>query len=242
MTEQATEPIRHRCRPLHYDAGRDTLVHHEPALRAYFKPLPQPVYVIEPIDQPPRAVVVFIHGLCEHAYRFFPLARELSRRRIQTVLFHLHGHGAGDQDTPKLHWLGAAYLQAATSEQLLDRLGAAGEIDPAALERIKRENLGRMKTLKMEDHLQQVRQVADQLTRGTPGSAEPDGVPLLLGGHSLGGLLAAAGADRLARSGPVRPAGVFLLSPALRPRGRGLEQGLLEISWAARRHVLLRPV
>ncbi|MCA8961677.1 MAG: alpha/beta hydrolase, partial [Planctomycetes bacterium] len=70
----------------------------EPALVARPSPGVHRRWVVESESVEGTAELVFVHGLCEHAYRVFPLARRLARCGLRVHLLHQPGHGVPESD------------------------------------------------------------------------------------------------------------------------------------------------
>lgn len=128
-----------------------------------------------PAPGEPRAVVVMVHGLGEHAGRYHALAEDLHEWHFAVWAHDHHGHG--------------------------ESTGARG---------------GLPSELRLVDDLALV---VDDARRENPG------LPLVLLGHSLGGLVAASLVAR-----DVRPVdGLVLSSPGLDPGLSGFQKALLAV-------------
>lgn len=203
---------------------------------------PQPFYVVEPVNQAARGTILFIHGLSEHALRFLRWSRTLAEQGYRCVTFHLAGHGTTPEEIGRVNWLAEAYLSLPT-EDLLDRIARAHGSERAFLHENRRANTRRMAVTKMHHHIAQACHIARTLHRIY--NDETLGA-FYLGGHSLGGLLAAETGWELWRQGPIKPRGVMLFSPAMRavapPQHGRIGRTLVDLSWATRRHTLLAPL
>ncbi len=195
-----------------FQAVRDAMLMCEPTVRAYHKPLHEPVYVVEPARRQPRGTIVFIHGLLEHPWRFFRNARRWAEAGWQVVLPTLRGHGVRGAEIDELAWLARAYLNQGDPTDVIRAIESHRGRTPADH---PRRNLDELRVTTMDDHLDQIREVVAQLAE-SPG---PRG-PLVMAGHSLGGLLACAAARQIADDGRlITPTALLMLSPALRPTG-----------------------
>jgi alpha-beta hydrolase superfamily lysophospholipase len=223
------------------DPQRETPLYDDGRTRIGYRALdPQPVYIAEPVDRPVRRTMIFVHGISEHALRFLPFARQMALRGLRVVLFNLHAHGVGAADAGHAHWLARAYLTQ-EPEHIIHTIQTRDAGLRRELMRVQRENVRRMARTTMEEHLVQIEEVVRALSR----DADP-GAPLLLAGHSLGGLIAAEGACRLAQRGPMQPQGLVLLCPALRPAAPPFlgapARWLVDLSWSSRHNRWLAPI
>ena len=233
-----------------------------PGLRArYEADRDHPHWVVESIETPPIAQLVFVHGLCEHAFRFFPLARWLAARGIRTALFHQPGHGVPANRAEEFLFLAELYFRSDDPSSILEGLALLTPSQRASAAEVQRECYQQMKTIDLERVVAQTIGTLAQVAKGA------EGLPLLLGGHSLGGLIATIAAARteIAELGTAKPenanpesagtetsetefglAGVFLSSPALRARGslRGgkLEQCFVDFSFALGKSPIFWPL
>jgi alpha-beta hydrolase superfamily lysophospholipase len=125
-------------------------------------------------DLTPRAVVLIVHGLGEHVWRYYPLAVELNKRGFAVRGFDQYGHG----ESGGIH--GAIPSETRLLDDLSDVLADTGRV-------------------------------------------YGDEVPIVLLGHSMGGVVAGG----FVRLRPKRVQGLVLSSPALLPRMSGLQKWLL---------------
>lgn len=211
-------------------------MHQDKAVHVYHKPLDQPVYVVDPVGTH-TATIIWLHGLLEHAYRFLPHAISWAKQGYQVILLHLKGHGIEPHEFSDIQWLAEGYLKSHDSAGLCEYISRRADADPTYFVALAQRNYGRLCKLTMADHLKQVHMVVENLANIT---IEKN--PLFIGGHSLGGLIAAEAAAQLAADGPVTPAGVILLNPALRPSGPGLARLPIELSWWGRCSVAAVPI
>jgi len=211
--------------------------------RAYCRTLSQRVYVVEPDDMPPRATILLVHGICEHPFRYFPVAVEWAREGYQTLLFDLYGHGLESEEIEPFCWLVKAYLETANARECRDIIKSESQEYSELAKRIRKTHLKQMKKIRMRDHLNQISSIVNDLSSSETDSNSP---PFFLAGHSMGGLLAAEAGWKLGRNGVVRPRGVILFSPALRPcatpSAGWLERAVVALSWASYRHAYLAPI
>ncbi len=184
------------------------------------------------------AEMVFVHGLCEHAFRFLPLARRLARQGVRVHLFHQLGHGVHGADVERFDWLAQSYFNGRRPEDVLD------DLEDGACDGSAEVCAGAERVMRSLDLWRNVER-AEAVVR----AASISRLPLFVGGHSLGGLVACLAAQRLAderNAEPIVLAGVTLLSPGLRPRGspRGgwFEQAVVSLSWRLGRITVLRPL
>ena len=213
-----------------FRATQDRMLYQDKQVQIYHKSLEQPVYVVEPVDGTPTATILWLHGLLEHAYRFFPHAMSWARAGYQVILFHLKGHGIDAKEFSDVQWLAEGYIKTTEPALLCEYLGRRSDADPTFFASVRARNYRRLGTLKMQDHLDQTFSAIDRLANLTINKG-----PLMLGGHSLGGLIAAEAAAQLADKGDIQPAGVILLNPGLRPGGPSLLTRLpVELSWWGR--------
>lgn len=228
---------------MNVQAGVYTRIGSTAHCQAYCKSLQQQrVYVVEPLDAPPRAIILFSHGLCEHAFRHFPLAVELARQGYQTILFDLQGHGPDPEPIEPFLRLAKGYLEETDPQKLANRI-VEEKIDTQLVERIHKADLKRLKKVRMKDHLNRI----DSIIRGLMASdSDADNPPFFMAGHSLGGLLAAETGWRLGKNGIIRPKGVILLSPGLRPipppSSGWLMSATFALSWRSYGNPFLTPV
>lgn len=196
-------------------------------------------YEVTPNGAPPKARCVFVHGLCEHGFRIFPLARRLAAFGVATTSFHLLGHGAPPGREEEFEWLGRAYAAEGEAAETLQRLEQSSEERLGAVRGAVEANLRTLRSQSVEDQLNQVRSVLNRVA-----DLDPD-LPLFLAGHSLGGLLACESGWRFGTEQPSRLAGVLLSSPALRPipppAAGWATRSALRASWGSRSSPWGRP-
>lgn len=187
-------------------------------------------YVVEPTSGPARANIILSHGLTEHAGRHFQTARWLAGLGCRAFLLDLAGHGGYDppaaQTWPVYEALAAAGSSAGALARLKEALGSG-----AVKEDFTAVHFDTLAHTAFDTHFGQL----DRL-----GAAIQDsrfaGPPLVLFGHSMGGLLCGETAWRWKRRG-IDLAGVVLSSPAFRPQGRPdqwLENRLIDRVWHER--------
>ncbi len=222
----------------------DRLVTQTASCRLFFRPGEQPVYIAEPLDRAAAGTILFVHGLCEHAARNFPTAFDWAARGYRTVTLNLQGHGTELGAPETLEWLFQAYATQRDSSALATLLRARESEAGAAATPVHERNFATLRSTRMHHHLAQIRRVVQDLMGDEADAREPP--VLFLAGHSLGGLLATEAGWQLAEHGPVRPTGVILFSPALRPiappGSNWLERRGLGLTWAAKRSVWLAPI
>ncbi|MBI1372847.1 MAG: alpha/beta fold hydrolase [Phycisphaera sp.] len=223
--------------PHRFDPDRDTLLRRDDTVTAYLKPLDEPVYVVEPTGVEPAeiaAVTILLHGLCEHPFRFFHLARHLAQRGIQSVMPQLYGHGVPLMDVPLATWLAEAYLATDDTAKLLGAIGRRA-LACRALGVFHAHNFALLTDADLTEHLKVHTEQAHACYGSLFGPNDGGDPPLFLLGHSLGGLVAAEAGWRLGRSdggGALR--GVVLINPALQPIGKSkLETGIVNLGWLA---------
>ena len=139
-------------------------------------------------DLPPRAVVLMVHGLGEHAGRYAHVAQQLLDWGFAVRAYDQRGHGESG--------------------------GARGGLPS--------------ETLLLEDLAEVVddtRQRALRLPRATTGTEVGKSLPLILLGHSLGGLVA----GRFVSLGTRPVDGLVMSSPALDPGLSAIQKLLLSI-------------
>ena len=225
-------------RKLALDPANDSLIHEdaEAGYRVYCKPLRHTVYVVEPIDRPSRGTVLLLHGLGEHAFRFFRTGTELAGHGWQTILLNLTGHGFDYLQEPSLRWLVEGYARETDAAVLLKSMHAKAQDDAALWGEKRRANLALLRRTSVSDHVRQVTDLVERLLVPVPGSSVPR--PFFLAGSSLGGLVAAEAARRLVDSGRAQPNGVVLISAALKPAfppsSGWLTRRAMGLSWRAR--------
>jgi alpha-beta hydrolase superfamily lysophospholipase len=167
--------------------------------------------VIEPEGAAARASVFFVHGLAENCCRHIQFAVELAKNGYQVILFDLPGHGWGSADARDLIWLAQGYIAVDEPQDMAVFLKIYTAQYHAAAESVMRQNYQKLKRLSMEDNLQFIRNVIDFYRHG--GASEQ----YFIAGHSMGGLLAAETARRIAIQGDDALKGALLFSPAIRP-------------------------
>ena len=187
-------------------------------------------FVVEPPTGPARANIILSHGLTEHAGRHFQTARWLAGLGCRTFLLDLAGHGGYDPPADQTWPVYEALAGDGSSAGALARLKAVldGGRVKADFTEIQFDTLARTA---FETHFRQL----DRLLQAIQDSRLA-GPPLLLFGHSMGGLLCSETAWRWSRRG-VDLAGVVLSSPAFRPQGRPdqwLENRLIDRVWQER--------
>lgn len=223
-----------------YQSDSDALILKMDHCRAYYKTLSQRVYVVEPDDMPPRATILLVHGICEHPFRYFPVAVEWAREGYQTLLFDLYGHGLESEEIEPFLWLTKAYLETTDARECRDIIKSESPESSELAKRIRKTHLKRMKKVRMRDHLNQISSIVNDLSSSETDSKSP---PFFLAGHSMGGLLAAEAGWRLGKDDPIRLRGVILFSPALRPIAKPsagwLERAFMSLSWASHHHAYL---
>jgi alpha-beta hydrolase superfamily lysophospholipase len=230
---------------VHFESGVDQLIVEDTAeqYRVYRKCLHQPVYAVEPTDAQPRATILFLHGLCEHAYRHFPLGVEWATHGYQTLLINLAGHGVIPADEEKVRWLIKCYAEGTEPARMVDIIRSRPQTSLAYAQQIRAYNYRLLCGTRMADHDIQIDTIIRELALPLGQGKTP--VPFFLGGHSLGGLLATEACRRLARYGSAIPDGVILVNPAFRPlpppSASQLERGVMSLSLAAKSNRLLRP-
>lgn len=201
-----------------------------------------PHYVLEG-SSPPKSAAVLVHGLCEHAFRFFPLALLLVQRGIRVYLAHLAGHGAPPGEEGSFHWLARESLRL-DAEQLCHRFANLSAEERAGAEGACRVHYRRLRGLRVETQLQQVERLVDLAKQASVG-------PVLLGGHSLGGLIAAevgarVGARETTVPGEEALVGVMLFNPALQPTAEPdagfFRRLIIDWNWRSHSSRVLAPV
>jgi alpha-beta hydrolase superfamily lysophospholipase len=226
-----------------FESNDDRLVQMISGCRIYYKPLEQPVFVVEPADTPPRAVILFIHGIGEHSFRYFNLAIEWAQEGYQTLLFDLQGHGSGIAQTEIILELAREYLKELDSEKFIDTIKSRVDSDPVLFETIRNRNVKLLTKTRMEDHATQVFSIINALS-SSGGGSKP--LPFFVAGHSLGGVLAANVGWHIGMSGRYRLDGIILFSLALKPipkpSGSFIESAVVKISWYSRQNVLFSPL
>ena len=209
----------------------------------YGKPLSQRIYVIEPSKTRPHTTILFIHGICEHAFRYFPIAIEWAREGYQVLLFDLRGHGLDSMPIKPFLWLARAYSEVKDARKLTNAIESGILNCLELIEQIQESHLDLLKSVKMADHLHQISSIISELTSQRAGPNDP---PFFLAGHSLGGLLTTEAGWGLGNHGTVLPKGIILFSPALKPNakpaGGCLESAVLSLSWNSHQSGWLAPV
>lgn len=189
------------------------------------------VAVAEPAGSPPSAQVVCVHGLSDHLGRQLRLLRGLAGRGYRAIGFELAGHGGRASAWNLSGWVYDAYLASddPTATRVMLEHGTrrfAGTTRGLAAQQydaLKRAHVG--------DHLAQIDRVLVSTARHDPS------LPIVLLGHSMGGLLSLETAWRW-RHRPDAPRGLVLTSPALRPQGRpgnAVEGLAIDALWGLRR-------
>lgn len=207
----------------------------------YCKDMEQRVYVVRPTASQPKATILLIHGLCEHPFRYFPLASDLASEGHQTILFDLKGHGLSFEEVKPYFKLIKEYAKTLDPAELANTIltEIANSVDYA---KVRKENINRLKKIEMEDHLAQINNIINALI--LPEVDMPD-FHFFMAGHSLGGLIASEATWRLGKYGPIQPEGVILLSPALKtiapPDSNFLTRAFLSISWESHQNIWLTP-
>ncbi|AQQ70006.1 2-succinyl-6-hydroxy-2,4-cyclohexadiene-1-carboxylate synthase [Limihaloglobus sulfuriphilus] len=185
--------------------------------------------VIEPEGAAAKASVFFIHGLAENCCRHIQFAVELAKNGYQAVLFDLPGHGWDSGDARDLLWLAQGCIAVDEPQDLAVFLKIYAAQYRAAAESVMRQNYQKLKRLSMEDNLQFVRNIIESHRQG--GADQP----YFIAGHSMGGLLAAETARRIAIQGDDALKGVLLLSPAIRavnpPHSSGFTRFIENAAW-----------
>ncbi len=226
-----------------FQSDSDALILKMDHCQAYYKPLSQRIYVVEPDEMPPRATILLVHGICEHPFRYFPVAVEWAREGYQTLLFDLYGHGLESEEIEPFLWLAKAYLKTKDAGECRDIIKSESPEYSELAKRIRKTHLKRMKKVRMRDHLNQISSIINDLSSSEMDSNNP---PFFLAGHSMGGLLAAEAGWRLGKDEPICPRGVILFSPALRPiatpSAGWLERAVVALSWASYQHAYLAPI
>lgn len=189
---------------------------------------PPPSYEFEASAVRPWADAVVVHGICEHAFRWFPFCRRLVRAGVRARIAHLLGHGPSESRPFEWDSLGVEVLQYGPAE-LVERWRSASAPALGRAAALRRQQSIALRSLKLADALDRVHALASDA--GGAGPARPS----FVFGHSLGGLVAAEVAGRLADSGHPQLAGVVLMNPALRPTAHGaLARWVVRQSWRAR--------
>ncbi|MGE3164975.1 MAG: alpha/beta fold hydrolase [Planctomycetota bacterium] len=190
-------------------------------------------YSFEPIASDPWAEAIVVHGICEHAFRWFPFARQLVRHGISVRLAHLPGHGPPTSHPSEWDALGIDTLRF-SAQELVDRWRMVPPLERQRAARVRRGQTRTLRGLRLDQALEQVAQLA----RCGPTHEQSDRAgrrPLFIIGHSLGGLIAAEVAARLAEHDRTALAGVILLNPALQPTAHGVVgRWIVRQSWQAR--------
>ena len=164
----------------------------------------------------PIARVVQIHGLGDHAGRHVMHARRLAARGYAVTIVELAGHGGQPGDWAETLHVYDAYARNDRPSDLL-ALFRNERIFPAPVrEALAARQYQRLANTSAAEHLAQVAAVVEHLDHLDPGAA---GLPLILIGHSMGGLIAHETVWRMAPA--LRPtlAGVVMIAPAFGPQG-----------------------
>ena len=157
----------------------------------------------------PRQILLFLHGLCEHPARCYPLAEALAKAGTTVYLPEYKGHGIRAL-TEDYSWIQALYSSGKSSEEISAEIQDV--VSVGSLKKNRSDFLRECRHLKMEDHLEELRNLYFELKKEYPQ------LPIVIGGFSLGGLLATALTRQLERKGEqiVR---LLLISPAFMATG-----------------------
>ncbi len=176
-----------------------------------------------------RGAMVFAHGMAEHPARHVTLARSLVRLGMRVILPCLDGHAFGDLPLEVLQDAVRAYATSDSPSDVADALRPLATASVAAeIPRLRDELASFDAMAQVERILEACRDARTQLSPRAP---------LLLGGLSLGGLLALAAAQQAARDRSVTIAGLLLINPALAPAGppmKPLQNWIVRFLWQLR--------
>lgn len=201
---------------------------------SFFEWRSERIYAVEPPGRAAAANILFSHGLTDHAARHLPTARWLASAGYRVVLFDLKGHGGQGQPVDDSWRIKEAYASREPARPVATELRGLRS-EPAFSEAFKTRRFSVLKRTRMRDHLAQLEGIAGQLVASRRCEG---GLPLVLMGHSVGGLLCAESAWRWRRRPLPDLRGVVLLNPALRPRARpgsALERAFVDAFWELRR-------
>ncbi len=240
---------RDHCRPVERNRGEELYFDEERKVSFRYVKMDgadaRSFYLVTPAEVEIRGVILFTHGITEHAYRWFGLAKHWAEAHgIQTILPHLagHGHASDEEELTAYLAMGRAYASATRIDEQLERVMDAGNTFSMEFMSQARRNRIRMKSTTMSEHVGQLRQIAEWLNGDERGDSESQRVPFLMAGHSLGGLITLRAGYEMAIRDRLKPRGVAVFSPALRPNGKPLERPMLNFSWASHHSTWLSPL
>ena len=169
-------------------------------------------FIFEGSKNPPKAQILWLHGICEHAMRYKAVALELCGHGYETVLVDHRAHGFTLDEAKPLRSLIDNYQKPAGElVKILPCLSSTEE------KRLRKERLLEFRRITMGDHLSDLHELAMNLYDVEPHGFRKD-IPLFITGHSMGGLLASRLALEFHRKeNGVSPQAVVLLSPAFQP-------------------------
>ena len=226
-----------------FNSTTDKLLLQNNRLRIYYKPIEQPFFVFEPVDNPPQITILFIHGLCEHSFRYFKPAVKWAHKGYQILLFDLQGHGSKLAQMKTILKWARNYLNEPYTDEFRNILKSFANEDSNLFEKIREQNVRELANVKMDVHFEQILSIIHTMGSSEEGMKQR---PFFVAGHSLGGLLAANVGWHLGKSRKNLLDGVILFSPALmpiaEPSGGVLQSAVVKLSWHSRQNLLLTPL
>ena len=159
--------------------------------------------------QDPQKILLFFHGLCEHSARCVPIAQALADEGVSVYLPEHYGHGRralGDD----YQWLQDLYQSGKCSRTIAEELQQRHSKDE--IKKCRRKFTEKCRKLVMRDHLDEYRNLYFELKEKYPNKK------ILIGGFSLGGLLATALSLELEEQGETLDK-LLLVSPAFMATG-----------------------
>ena len=217
-----------------FDRAPDRILRKNSPQLAFYSFDKERIYVTEPTQGNPRANIILVHGLTEHAARHFNTARWLAALGFRTIQLDWTGHGGREAPLDASWWIYQAFAQGITADVVGSMLQSHKNLFPEAVDEFATQQFHVLSQTTMADHLAQFDLLLNQLLCSQWHSPE---LPLFLFGHSMGGLLTTETAIRWHNKLP-NLKGVILSSPAFKPQGRPnawLENQLIETLWAQRR-------
>ncbi len=203
---------------------------------AYYEVDDERVYVTAPRKGETAANIFFMHGLTDHAARQFHNAVWLAKEGYRTILFDLAGHGGREADLEETWWLKEAYLAANGNPGEVARAISRREADDPRLQlKVRSIEYNVLMTTRVLHHFAQADRVFDELLSSRWAANDK---PLVLMGHSLGGLLSIDTVRRCRRRSIEALKGLILIAPAFKPNGRPgnpIEIAAIDAVWELRR-------